>query len=409
MIVVEEYSASALSTLPEVGKERIRQVEKVAPEALVGFIDRLVSDGKDTSAQRYRTWDEFIDSARRLLTVSVFRPVLPEEELVMAGWHESALTGADYKDVLGRLSVLWANCGMTTVNILSRLRENYGATISHTERNDFTKDTVGLAVTKLKEKPAGPDEIYILDCDLGGLHNFLVEVHHDGTRYLVQGYQGGYSAIWWSSNTPYDPVEREANKSDIDQWRTDWGGGDNISDRYDELLDLLALLVQDTQATKSGKSVWRQLPFMPGDNAALARKGAYNALDLRVDVYKLRNPAAVYGTLNARMGSLCVQGVLSLPIEPRKVDQDEVVKALGLLGLQVTCQVEVRTGTYKFKVDADRVGPGQGLKGKLITRVGAREINRLTCADIPPTGGTIDVGYTQAGVERVASRTRPAG
>jgi hypothetical protein len=85
-----------------------------------------------------------------------------------------------------------SNCGETAKNVLARLRANYGATISHVSKDSFTGNNIAGLNGALTQVPAGAHEIYILDCDLQSVHNFLIEVHSNGDHYLVQGYQVGY-------------------------------------------------------------------------------------------------------------------------------------------------------------------------------------------------------------------------
>jgi hypothetical protein len=127
---------------------------------------------------------------------------------------------------------------------------------------------------------------------------------------------------------------------------------------------------------------------------------------LRVSVYKVRNAPAVAQAIGGLARSLCVQATLSLPIAAPQIQPDEILAALAQLGLQASHSVDNR-GTNKFKVDADPSNLHPVLKGKLVTRVGLKEIERLSRADIPLTGQTIDVGYTAVGVEAVITRTVP--
>lgn len=48
----------------------------------------------------------------------------------------------------------------------------------------------------------GPGKVLFVDCSFREMHTFLIEVHPDGRRYLMQGYQGVYLASWWQGTDP---------------------------------------------------------------------------------------------------------------------------------------------------------------------------------------------------------------
>ncbi|WP_019633062.1 hypothetical protein [Actinomadura atramentaria] len=405
MIIVNEYSDKPLDDLPAAGRERIREVERNAPDAVLATAAALIADSTGPT-YTYAKWADFTAAARDVATLtSVFNPVRDAERAIVAEWRDAALarTGA-HTELARRLSARWSNCGMTSVNVMTALRGNYTATISLTERFEFRYDTAGEIARELNRVPAGAGEIHLLDCDLSGIHNFVVEVHHDGSRYLVQGYQGGYSALWWVTDSVYDPVEADTVRTEaLSTLRGDWGGGRNIAARHDGLVANLTALIKDgyNAVTRAGSSVWRQLPFGPHDQAPLAYK---DAPFLRVDRFVLRNPAAVRAAANGVGGALSVQGVRA-PLSPvPPADPADVVRALAELGLTATHSVEDRSGASKFKVTDDR--QAQALKNKLVTRVGTIEVDRLTPAALPARGSQAEVGYLQAGVERTTTRQR---
>lgn len=362
-------------------------------------------EASETARYTYGTWTDLAAAVQRFMLISVLRPALDEERALMSRWKASALNNTpEYGEALRAISRQWANCGETTRNVLARLRDNYDATISLTEVTDFKAGTSQALAAKLNSVPGSPAEIYILDCDLQGIHNFLVEAHSDGSRYLVQGYQGGYSALWWVTDSAADPTDDRTDRSDVLSPRKAFGNGNNITPRYANFVKHLCAVVDNGFAAKIWeKPVWPQLPFRPADKAVVA----FNDLPyLRVSLYRVRNPQAVRDRMRLPAGSVCVQAVLSLPLPPRPVDPLEVIAALGRLGLQATHTVEQRSQTDKFKIDADTTGQHPGLAGKLAARVGAKEIGRITSADLPPNGQTVDFGYTtETGVEMTVTRT----
>jgi hypothetical protein len=404
MVIVKEYSSEPLTELPEAGRSKVAEIEKDkdARAALITLIEGLIKEEAST-ADVFGTWDALVEGAQRLLPITVLRPVLAAEKRIMAAWRDSALTGSGFGDVRRNMSVVWGNCGMTTLNVMARLRNNYGATISLTDRVTFTKDTSDGLKAAMTRKPTESGEIFLLDCDLQGIHNFLVEVHSDGKCYLIQGYQGAYTAVWWVSAGLADPAIDKPVPSALVGIRSGSGGGQNISGSYEKLTALLLSIVNDGfNVLVDGSKAWRQLPFYPDDPApAKISDLPY----LKIDLYRIRNPQAVLGSTGALSGALSVQAVLSLPIEAPAVNVDEVTAALAKLGLTVTYKLD--TGNYhKFTVTDDKQGtPLPSLKGKLVIRVGGKEVTRLSRTDLPETGQQVEVGYLQAGVEKTVTRT----
>jgi hypothetical protein len=405
VIVVSEYSQDPLVDFPEAGREVARRLEAREPDRLIALIEGLVNDRADQARYTFKTWADLVKAAQRLLVISMMHPVLPAEVQLASAWKVSALTDSgDYGAVLRDLSRTWANCGATAGNVLTRLRANYAATVSKAEDRYFEGGQSAGVTAKLRELPADPSEVYIFDCDLQGMHNFLIESHSDGRRYLINGYQGGYSAVWWVCDSAYDPVDDLTDRRDVAEFRPVYGNGQNISNRYDTFTDFIAAIVQGGFSVLSGqRSVWRLLPFRPTDDGPLkVRDLPY----LKVSLFKIRNAQLVAQTIGDPPRSLAVQAVLSLPIPAPLTDPGEVLLALTKLGLTASHSVDNR-GTHKFKVDNDPTGQHLVLKGKLISRVGLKEIDRLSQADIPLSGQNIDVGYTAAGVEAVVSRRVP--
>ena len=398
MITVQEYSQEALKELPEPGIQEIRRQEKVAPDALIELIKSLI--GNPQGNYIMPAWSDLVLCAHRLLLIAALHPVTPAEQQVMGEWQATLLSGGSFKNISQEISVKWANCAQTALNVIDRLRQNYGATISRSATQTINGGQGGLVAPELNKVPASPDQVYILDCDLQGIHNFLVEAHSDGKRYLIQGYQGFYSAVWWSSASAYDATLDLPGPEGVTKERDSYGKGQDINALYGRFVPLVATLVQEGfNALSGGRSTWRQLPFNPADNAALAIK---ELPYLKVYVYIIRNPRSVYASLNGLAGSLCVQAAQSLPV-PFVVDSGTVIGALGRLGLTATYQLAQQAHT--FRVTADAQGqPLPSLKEKSILRVGLTDITRLTPADLPAQGQPVEVGFPAAGLEQVVTR-----
>jgi hypothetical protein len=172
-------------------------------------------------------------------------------------------------------------------------------------------------------------------------------------------------------DSAYDPVDDLTDRRDVAEFRPVYGNGQNISNRYDTFTDFIAAIVQGGFSVLSGqRSVWRLLPFRPTDDGPLkVRDLPY----LKVSLFKIRNAQLVAQTIGDPPRSLAVQAVLSLPIPAPLTDPGEVLLALTKLGLTASHSVDNR-GTHKFKVDNDPTGQHLVLKGKLISRVGLKEI-----------------------------------
>ncbi len=401
LIVLAHSHAPLTTPLPVPGQQAIAQVEQHAPQRLVALVENCINDGT-TTVYQFATWAELAEAAKRLMTISMFNAVTPAEQPVLTAWRAGALN-ASMAGARKEISVAWANCGETAKNVLTRLRVNYGATISHMTSDTFTAATIAGLNAALTQTPPGAGEIYILDCDLQGVHNFLVEVHSNGDRYLIQGYQGAYSAPWWVSDGLYEPTAPESDLADVVNLRPVWGAGVNIGATYANLLPILATLVQQGySAAHAGATAWPQLPFKPSDPAPTKiRDLPY----LQVDRFVLRNPGVVYGNMPGVAGSVCAQAVRSLPVVPPVVNVAEVQHVIGHLGLAAAHTTEVRTGDSKFKVTADLLAPAPTpIVNKVLLRVGAHGIDVVTRNDLPAQGQLVEVGYMQAGLEVTVNR-----
>jgi hypothetical protein len=404
-LIVQAHSPDPLTApLPAPGQQAIAQVEPHAPQRLVTLVDNLIQDGTNT-VHSFATWADLAQAARRLMTISMFNAVRPAEQQVLATWRAGALNGTgDYTAAQREISMTWSNCGETAKNVLARLRANYGATISHVSKDTFTSNNIAGLNGALMRVPPGAHQIYILDCDLQGVHNFLVEVHSNGDRYLVQGYQGAYSAPWWVSDGLYEPTNPETNLADVVNLRPQYGNRVNIAGVYPNLVPILAALVQHGYNTDyAGTPAWRQLPFKPSDPAPTK---IHDLPYLQVDLFILRNPQVVYANMPGVNGSVCAQAALSLPITPPAVNVLEVQQVIARLGLQAAHSTDGRTGEHKFKMTADSTGAHTAqIVNKVLLRVGGHEIDVVRQTDLPARGQMVEVGYMQAGLERTINRT----
>ncbi|HZR50232.1 MAG TPA: hypothetical protein VFB06_12000 [Streptosporangiaceae bacterium] len=404
MIIVKEYSDNPVDKFPEDVQAQVKAPDEPTRAAIIALVNALIAE-QSPAPDVFGTWADLLAGASRLLPASVFRPVLPAEHQVATRWRQSALSGTDFKDIRNAVSVAWAKCGQTPEVVIGRLRDNYGATISKTQALTFKKaDSDGI--TPAMMATPGPGEVLLLECTLEGIHTFLIEVHSSGARYLIQGYQNGYSAVWWVSSCPVDLVIDQPVPPGRADMRGASGAGKDIAASYAQVVQMVVSMVRDGyDVLVSGRSAWRQLPFDPSDNAPLAYHGE---VALYVNVYRFCNPQAVRDRTGVQAGALSVQGVLSLPVDPPAVDRDGVLAALAMLGLQAdystVTDVQGRT-IHRFKVTADQQGQQQALTGKILTRVGATDVTRLRQTDLPVRGQQIEIGYNQFGLEKTVTRS----
>ncbi|MGW5560550.1 hypothetical protein ACWER9_25420 [Micromonospora sp. NPDC003944] len=205
----------------------------------------------------------------------------------------------------------WANCGMAAFQIREQLSAAGGkpAQLSHDTYGAGGGDELKKA---LLAKPASAATVLLLDCQFPQVHNFIIEVHHDGSRYLAQGYQGTYYAHWWLGiNDTYSAKEVPA---EILALRERYGLGRAISSEdYATLLDgLAAAISSDWQATADQ---WPALPFNPDRQEIDGIRRRSGSPTLLVEVFELGEPAVARKALGdkgvASLSELATRGMTS--------------------------------------------------------------------------------------------------
>ncbi|MFD0902822.1 hypothetical protein [Actinomadura sediminis] len=401
---IKQFVRHGASTL--VARESDRRADPSAKEAhteqraqgLVDYVNALIRDETTEEAHEFATWQDLAAAARRLMSVSIFNAVLPAEREVLKSWRASALEGGEAHSKMQReLSTTWANCGTVALNAVKRLRANYGATISPIKETKCEKSWTAEIEDALKLKPSDQNEIYILDCTLGGIHNWLVEAHHDGKRYLIQGYQGAYSAPWWVTDALVDPADLDADLSLVEEPRKKYGVQSDIAAHYDKFIKNLSQIVTDgfNAQSRSGAPVFRELPFDPADKKPAATSGFPI---LQVQQYTLRNPQAVRMTMPGVSGPLCAQAVLSLPLAVRPLEGqelDEVKQTFAKLGLG--CDYRFAADDHEIRVP--RGDKNAALRGKRVLRIGLHAPETVRPSDLPAPGEEVEIGTLRAGVE----------
>ncbi|MDG4758249.1 hypothetical protein [Micromonospora sp. WMMD710] len=202
----------------------------------------------------------------------------------------------------------WANCGMAAFQIREQLRDKGGEPV-RLSGETYRAGNGDVLKKALLVKPASAATVLLLDCQFPQVHNFVVEVHHDGSRYLAQGYQGSYFAHWWLGiNDSYsgDP------SAEILALRERYGLGRPISpENYESMLDgLVAATSSDWQETANQ---WRTLPFNPDRQEVDGIRRRSETPTILIEVFELRKPAvaraALGGNGSASLSELATRGM----------------------------------------------------------------------------------------------------
>ncbi|MDG4839044.1 hypothetical protein O7631_21210 [Micromonospora sp. WMMD967] len=193
----------------------------------------------------------------------------------------------------------WANCGLAAYQIREQLKAKGGElagkpaeTFGAGEGDDLRK--------ALLVKPASAKTVLLLDCQFPQVHNFIIEVHNDGSRYLAQGYQGAYFAHWWLG---LDDTYAGTAGADILALRDRYGRGRPIStEDYASLVDRLVTAISSTWPQVAEQ--WRTLPFNPDRQEVDGIKGRSGSPTFVVEAFQVCNPEAARAALGGGDRSL---------------------------------------------------------------------------------------------------------
>ncbi len=408
MIIVLAHAKDALADFPDAGQEALQQY--LRQQKTTDQQDEVVQQAKalivapiNEINHTFADWPDFFAAAARLARISILRPVTPQEQQVMSAWRTAALADEQrFSQIMYERTnlAMWGNCGQTTMLVQGRLRANYAARTDTVRTVTYKGGIVAGLEAQLKQLPPDAGKIDIVDCDLGGVHNFLIEARHDGTRYLIQGYQGLYPAPWWTADTVRNPVSGQPVEEELHGFRARYGLGQDISPLYDDFVAaIVALAQQGYQGYVRQQPAWRSLPFHTTDKNATV---LVTKPDVKVGTFRVRNADAVRIAMGNVQGSLCAQATLSLPVPEAPVDQAGVADALRRLGLTAAYSKDP-SGTHLFKVTAVDNGP-QELKARAILLVDGLEVPWLRSTDLP-AAGAVNVVYSFRGTETVAACT----
>ncbi len=179
----------------------------------------------------------------------------------------------------------FANCGQVTDEVRDRLVNRFAANLVAVAPQQVFNAAGAGAVNAWMTQVPPVGQVHLLDCRLGSIHLFVVEVHNPLTAYLVQGYQGEYSAVWWLGQTDFDIVN-SVPVTGLNGVRAAWGQGAaiNLANLANDLAQYLITVALND---------WQQLPFDPQQNPPRDA----NPLTLVGQRYAITNPAAVYAAV----------------------------------------------------------------------------------------------------------------
>jgi hypothetical protein len=187
-------------------------------------------------------------------------------------------TAQDVRMAASELAARWANCGNTSHN-LCELLDATGGLEKLQRKAEINDAEVFEAVLNAWMQWKEP---LLLDISFHNIHTFCLELHLDG-GYLVQGYQGAYTAFWWEAITdepfllpgvrtdkPVRPDQWVKHEEQATQDRKSWGSGRKLSrEQIRELLAGVAGIVaagRDGAWTPDAHAIFVKLPFYAGQS-----------------------------------------------------------------------------------------------------------------------------------------------
>ncbi|MBO4205779.1 hypothetical protein [Micromonospora echinofusca] len=267
-------------------------------------------------AQVFGTWAEAVTAATRYVQGDVRTVIDPQGRRDRSHQVDSQLGTAirstgrtdDLRIVQRDRSRRWANCGMAAFQIREQLAAHGGEPVLRARHTYQSGQGDDLRQT-LRGLPATVETVLLLDCQFPQVHNFVIEAHADGRRYLAQGYQGSYFAQWWMGAEDGYSGEPPVGITGL---RDRYGRGRPISpDDYRSLLDGLA----DTLAGdwRHVAERWRTLPFNPDPQEVDGIGRRAGTPSCTVEVYELTRPAlaraALGGVPDVSLSELAVRRI----------------------------------------------------------------------------------------------------
>jgi hypothetical protein len=250
-----------------------------------------------------------------------------KQALIPTKTKPTVSTQIDPRTMLSRLEVKWFNCGRTASTIQEDLLELLGKELP-AQRKEYRTDSFPAFLSTFSTSPDVP---ILIDVTVLGVNTFTIEMQSSNQYYLVQGYQGAYSAFWWQglAERPQDlslPAEASAKAVEeararlqvTRQFRDLIGKGRSLD------LDTLGTYLLVPLRTLMDKKVWnaaaleawKSLPFFTNQAPdGFPRSTKVNIeddeptppeIELLVSVVRLTRWAEIYESLrSARPASIC--------------------------------------------------------------------------------------------------------
>lgn len=214
----------------------------------------------------------------------------------------------DPKVLLAKAAKDWFNCGNASRSLQLEL-DNAGARLKQI-KHVFLKRSPEAGKELLALLNEGRGRHVLLDCSFMNIHSWTIERIPDDTCFLVQGYQGQYSAFWWQGITDEPASVRGATAHpEAVKLRERYGLGQPLArENVETMHGTLAQMLVGAPAKEKqkegeerdlgdasvfgppGVALWKRLPFFPPEPEQTVRE---SPAELIVSVWEVQDPDSV--------------------------------------------------------------------------------------------------------------------
>jgi hypothetical protein len=215
-----------------------KKLEELGIPSPADVIQRLSDWSCDKAPHGYPTWLEAV-KATALANQLANQQSTSEKAQFNEGIGQVARTadevltnsiGLQGSDMVKALP--FANCGKTAATVLDLLQPRFPGSKEHGIRSlkelriaqEKAPTYFGPVNCQDLRGPLsalpGRGKVLFVDCSFREMHTFLIEVHPDGRRYLMQGYQGVYLASWWQGTDPNGLALTKPEKETVEKVAT---------------------------------------------------------------------------------------------------------------------------------------------------------------------------------------------
>ncbi|MCO7223154.1 hypothetical protein [Pleionea sp. CnH1-48] len=170
----------------------------------------------------------------------------------------------------------WSNCGNASQNLVDRLNETVEGSvvdkpIEHLSGSKDAQRLHDLINQDVQERT-------FIRMSIAGIHDVTIELEPGSDKCTVfQGYQGQYSAMWWTDETSQQsPFTDLANSEDPElQQMKEHFGKSQLVDKA-EVADLFKKFMEVDSFEHGAEAIaaWRNLPIAPNASDILMKTGA---------------------------------------------------------------------------------------------------------------------------------------